>query len=1493
MRPRCPRTQSRPSLSPRVVICATADFPGFPPPTSAQPLTGETFKDDAWNMYRQLVEASSCVDRSLRDFDRCIRGVRALALAWQGLGAAGEVPILDLQGFIELLVNHLLELTDGMRRGTHPMLWTMEMLREARVKVMAWAGENPNLPPLDAVGLTMFSLGEKAQRALAARRMQAQIGLGLGFSAPNGGRGNGANVGGIMPAPVPWDASFLAAGWSAGVPGGVPGGVPSAAHLPESAPTPPPSFAPPPQTAGLPAGPPPAEAEDALAASINLINKPAGTPNLIAGELEFPNSPVATKASPGSVPKKPERSSTKKKKWKEAKADLSPVKIAQTWEPAQRKLGAVAAVERAEEPGTRCIPWTEHEIETLIRGVRKHAGALDLWVRISGDTEYGDLHRSRGAMRGQWHDRLCERCPKLMKDFARWQKQGENRRRKTKGGSEFQDKKLAARKHLSINNDILARDPETDEQLRVLLMKPEESLMESPDEDPEPIADDGWNVREAYPSLFQGFVVQPRVVKEVLEKKQTTTATVQFKIPKLDAKSPRADHDRERMERWALEDAWYEDITARWDEMPKEEQDAARKERVKIRDRKRRVDRRNGISPAPRERSSSIGKDTKAEDTKAEDTEAGAVTDAGVKTKERRRLVTPETDRSTPAPAESPNPRAGSLPIVENLTKEQADLCQAHVSELRTRLRDELGVRMDKRWRAVFLETEHGKHQPRFIAPSGKRLRYIPECVKYVEREGQHGPDPRFAGSKEAVSPKHKPKTKAAKVEEVVKPSPQGPKHKDPKEPKDPKDKPSGKRPASVLEPPAPPPEKKEKKARTSRTARATQRELCIIEDDDGEKECVDPTLLALANDDVRESMIARVKPGVRPEEVLRGGKGVADAMERQGGITLRHDVVIKDDREQAAVMSATNQNSGLKDVWVWLRCVWRNLAGCELGDYVAKNGNVTRVTYVCQSFVRHPRLKVTRVDRGQQETPDTDTDTDEDDGWGWGVNLAKPAGEVTVAQPLITVKERVIDSSPALFADWREYSYIMNLETVGDTKKERVDSGLLLDGTPAREKRPQGEIHVDDVHESFRCSADHLKLMGPSERERYFLMLLRTGLDLRFQYLNIESDVEFDASVEVDMEKNRGDAEEEDGQGGNEESQHGGAFDGEIFVRRSNRRQTAAESAAVPERQPRWWKSSSNTAERKKQYTFPRHPWDPRLLPFADGFATRAVASAAAKANGAKAPVSVVPKLRYCAAFALLPMTQESYGMGSASMVVPENSKSGLSTGAWVVWYTVPRRGVPNLHRFLKAHLGRDDWAPDSHWSSSKLHRKTVEVGYDSGKDLYALDCLQGATHWCDPATIAAYNKDVKSHLKVPLHRHTQAAGEHFYCDYGAVRWGVCLAPCWVIRTPFAVGQDWLRISRALDKRLKEWEKHLDVSSQARGNAGVPNFSDNAWLTHPSALDESRMPSRDFEETETGDDDDAGDDDGGNEAEIAVLNQRSDGALAHFTDGVADDEMI
>ena len=89
-----------------------------------------------------------------------------------------------------------------------------------------------------------------------------------------------------------------------------------------------------------------------------------------------------------------------------------------------------------------------------------------------------------------------------------------------------------------------------------------------------------------------------------------------------------------------------------------------------------------------------------------------------------------------------------------------------------------------------------------------------------------------------------------------------------------------------------------------------------------------------------------------------------------------------------------------------------------------------------------------------------------------------------------------------------------------------------------------------------------------------------------------------------------------------------------------------------------------------------------------------------------------------------------------------------------------------------------------------------------------------------------------------MPVHRHVQAAGEHFHCDYGAVRWGVCLSPGWIITTPFAASQDWLKLSRNLDKRLQEWEKHIDADSDlSRGPEGIPNFTKSAWLLNPDAM--------------------------------------------------------
>ena len=104
------------------------------------------------------------------------------------------------------------------------------------------------------------------------------------------------------------------------------------------------------------------------------------------------------------------------------------------------------------------------------------------------------------------------------------------------------------------------------------------------------------------------------------------------------------------------------------------------------------------------------------------------------------------TKAKSSAPSEAPGSGKGFCPIVEKLTREQEEICKQHISELQKRLKDELNVKMDRRWRAIYVETESGELKTRFIAPSGKRLRYIPRCVEYVKREGQPGPDPEAYG---------------------------------------------------------------------------------------------------------------------------------------------------------------------------------------------------------------------------------------------------------------------------------------------------------------------------------------------------------------------------------------------------------------------------------------------------------------------------------------------------------------------------------------------------------------------------------------------------------------------------------------------------------------------------------------------------------------------------------------------------------------------------
>ena len=124
-----------------------------------------------------------------------------------------------------------------------------------------------------------------------------------------------------------------------------------------------------------------------------------------------------------------------------------------------------------------------------------------------------------------------------------------------------------------------------------------------------------------------------------------------------------------------------------------------------------------------------------------------------------------------------------------------------------------------------------------------------------------------------------------------------------------------------------------------------------------------------------------------------------------------------------------------------------------------------------------------------------------------------------------------------------------------------------------------------------------------------------------------------------------------------------------------------------------------------------------------------------------------VTPWLYFMGPNSCFSMHFEDYAFGSANVIVAEPN-----TQAWVVWYSVPRGSLRNLHRFLKDHLG----------------------------EAYTLDVLEMRRLWVDPAKIARWNQSQPEERRVPVYRHVQGPGEYVVTDYGSVHWGVNLGVGW-----------------------------------------------------------------------------------------------------------------
>ena len=150
-----------------------------------------------------------------------------------------------------------------------------------------------------------------------------------------------------------------------------------------------------------------------------------------------------------------------------------------------------------------------------------------------------------------------------------------------------------------------------------------------------------------------------------------------------------------------------------------------------------------------------------------------------------------------------------------------------------------------------------------------------------------------------------------------------------------------------------------------------------------------------------------------------------------------------------------------------------------------------------------------------------------------------------------------------------------------------------------------------------------------------------------------------------------------------------------------------------------------------------------------------------------------------------------EDYAFGSANAII---APSGSHT--WVVWYSIPRKDIGNLHIYLQHLMG----------------------------DTYTLDCLEKRKLWLDPISIMEWRGFHGEQINV--YHHLQGPSEYVVTDYGSVHWGVNLGVGWKAAVNFAYA-DWRVSAEVVHNVYKDLER---TTGQERNYRCVPDFCSGRW---------------------------------------------------------------
>lgn len=150
-----------------------------------------------------------------------------------------------------------------------------------------------------------------------------------------------------------------------------------------------------------------------------------------------------------------------------------------------------------------------------------------------------------------------------------------------------------------------------------------------------------------------------------------------------------------------------------------------------------------------------------------------------------------------------------------------------------------------------------------------------------------------------------------------------------------------------------------------------------------------------------------------------------------------------------------------------------------------------------------------------------------------------------------------------------------------------------------------------------------------------------------------------------------------------------------------------------------------------------------------------------------------------------------EDYAFGSANAIIaPPDSHT------WVVWYSVSRKDLGNLHLYLQDLMGVN----------------------------YTLDCLEKRKVWLDPVAMKAWRGAEGEQINV--FHHLQGPSEYVITDYGSVHWGVNLGVGWKAAVNFAFS-DWRAAAELVHLVYKDREI---ATGQQRNYRCVPDFCSGCW---------------------------------------------------------------